>query len=499
MPGLWSSLPRPSLGHLGWPIVAVYFLYSAWGGLFAHLSTDDLMNLHGYWLQPWWRLMSDQILYCNAAYRPMGALFYLPLFSLFGLESLPYRTVAYLLLAANLYLLAKFVRNLQAPLVVALAACLIACYHPALAHIYHDSGTIYDVLCFFFYFGALCLYTGLRSTGGLPNRRETLLLALLYVAALNSKEMAVSLPVVLLAYEFLYHPPREWNSEFLTRWLRQGQHAILLGLMTVPYIVGKLSDASVFAGIEAYQPDYSLHRFLANYAGQLQQLFYLDDPIPEWGMATVLVALLALAVGMKSRVLGLCWVLMVVGFVPIAFIAPRGAYAFYLPLAGWSVCIAVLLWAGCRLILRPILEKPRAARLLAAEAGFLLLAAVLLLRAHRVERSWVASPGKISSPGIGMQRRVHSTLEQLKTLAPSAPRGARILFLDDPFGPDYQTLTQLCQLLYRDPTLVVDRTSVTGTMPASQYAGYDHVVRFDGDALTSVLAPGKAPRPSVHQ
>jgi hypothetical protein len=136
-------------------VVTAYFLYSAGGGVLAYLSTDDLMNLHGYWLKPWWRNVLDNVLYFSPSYRPMGAMFYLPSFYIFGLESLPYRVLCFALMLANLWLLWRLVVNLSAPPAVAFGAVLIACYHPALAHIYHDGGTAYDMLCFFFCFSIL--------------------------------------------------------------------------------------------------------------------------------------------------------------------------------------------------------------------------------------------------------------------------------------------------------------------------------------------------------
>ena len=69
-------------------VVCIYFLYSAWGGIFAYFTMDDLMNLYGYWTKPTWRLITDNILFFGSAFRPMGGFFYLPLFTLFGFEPL---------------------------------------------------------------------------------------------------------------------------------------------------------------------------------------------------------------------------------------------------------------------------------------------------------------------------------------------------------------------------------------------------------------------------
>lgn len=114
------------------------------------------------------------------------------------------------------------------------------------------------------------------------------------------------------------------------------------------------------------------------------------------------------------------------------------------------------------------------------------IATVLLVRAHRVQRSWIISPSYVAYPGIGMQQAVQSITEQLKTVAPTIPNGARILFLNDPFGREYYTLTYICQLLYRDPAVVVERSEVLGNVPASRYGEYDLVLRFEGRSLRVV-------------
>jgi hypothetical protein len=119
---------------------------------------------------------------------------------------------------------------------------------------------------------------------------------------------------------------------------------------------------------------------------------------------------------------------------------------------------------------------------------FVLIVAVLLLRAHRVQRTWVISPASIAYPGIGMQHAAHSITQQLGHLVPTAPPGARILFIDDPFDESFYTLSQLCQLLYRDPSIVVERTKVIGSAPP--YSSYDYVLKFEGRTLSKVYAVG---------
>jgi hypothetical protein len=70
--------------------IARWFLYFAGRGIWAPISGDDLMNLHGYLLKTPRTLFLDNLRYWSTAYRPLGGLFYAGLYRLFGFTSLPF-------------------------------------------------------------------------------------------------------------------------------------------------------------------------------------------------------------------------------------------------------------------------------------------------------------------------------------------------------------------------------------------------------------------------
>jgi len=111
-------------------------------------------NLGFYSFQHPSDLVKADLFYFSPAYRPAGALFYRPLFEKFGLFSPPYRVVCFLLLVANLWLAFLAMRAFTGSMEVAAIAILIAAFHPRFRDLYTSSGTIYDILCFTFYFGA---------------------------------------------------------------------------------------------------------------------------------------------------------------------------------------------------------------------------------------------------------------------------------------------------------------------------------------------------------
>ena len=61
------------------------------------------------------------------------------------------------------------------------------------------------------------------------------------VCALNSKEMGVALPVMVLVYELLFHTPDFRSLRALIGWcLREGRMALLGALCVLIYLPGKL-------------------------------------------------------------------------------------------------------------------------------------------------------------------------------------------------------------------------------------------------------------------
>ena len=151
--------------------IAAWFLYFAHGGLQAGLSGDDLSNLCGYLQKPGRDLVFDTLRFWSTAYRPLGALFYVPLYKAFGLNPLPYRIVCFAILGLNLALLYRFCARLTNSREIAFLAAFLASYHAWFVDLYYIAGTIYDLLCYSLYLGALLVYAGIRARGRTPGPR----------------------------------------------------------------------------------------------------------------------------------------------------------------------------------------------------------------------------------------------------------------------------------------------------------------------------------------
>ena len=60
-----------------------------------------MMNIFGYWDPPLWKVVLANITFWSKFVRPLGALYYLPEYHLFGLNPVPYNVVRLLLLAGE--------------------------------------------------------------------------------------------------------------------------------------------------------------------------------------------------------------------------------------------------------------------------------------------------------------------------------------------------------------------------------------------------------------
>jgi hypothetical protein len=237
------------------PLVFIAFgwlLLFAHDGLTAPFSGDDLMNLHGYLSRSPVSLILDNLRFWSTSYRPQGGLFYAALYHWFGFNPLPFRVACFGLLALNLGLLWRFTLGLSCSREVAFLALLISGYHAWFIDLYYSTGTVYDLLCYSFYLGAFNVYLSVRAQGLVLDWRRVAMVAALYVCALNAKEMAVSLPVMLAAYEIIYQG-RALRGSGRGWFLREGRGVLVTGLLSLPYVAGKLMGAGSLVENPAYR------------------------------------------------------------------------------------------------------------------------------------------------------------------------------------------------------------------------------------------------------
>jgi hypothetical protein len=354
---------------------------------------------------------------------------------------------------------------------VAALATLLFAFHTRLMEVWFRTGVIYDALCFTFLYLGACLYIAARREGGRTKAgkigvgRIAAILAC-YLCALDAKEMAVFLPVLLLCYELI---PNRANWKSLVR----SRGAVLIGvlaLMAIPYAIGKFHGPDAMSNNPAYLPEISYARFANTWSVYLGHLFVRDTPVPEWvGMVTIGALALAALVA-RSRLLAFAWSVIVFGLMPVAFAPARGAFVLFISWPGWVMYGAVVVVALEDLTVRGHPEYRTAlACVVFALAGW--QAGKINLHDQRGDaRHWLYDTPALARSLTGQMLKRHATL----------PRGARILLTADPFSTEEYTPSFLLELLYRDPGLKVDRTSMMAKPPAD-WDAYQYVFVYEGN------------------
>jgi hypothetical protein len=318
-----------------------YFLHFALPSLRGGFGADEPMNMYFYWHPGILRCLWANVCFWTDFYRPAGALYYLPLYHLFALNPEPYRIVQVGIVGASIpiiYLLSRLLTNSRS---VAFLGTTIVSYHADLANLVFRGSMIYDALCGLFYFAALAYYIHVRDKGINLRPLQVAIFLLLYICALNSKEMAVSLPLIALIYEILKCPSLGNWKLFVRRNWRFAAAPVIAGVLTAIYIYGKTHGSNSLVTHDAYRPLYSWHTFLASNAKFVSELRFDHHPIPLVALLFLWAGLFLYAFMRRDRTLQLMafWVVLVP--LPIAFIHPiRGGACLYLLLFGWAIIFA---------------------------------------------------------------------------------------------------------------------------------------------------------------
>ena len=180
---------------------------------FSYFWTDDFGNI--FWIQSETaaRMLNYVLNPASTFYRPFGELFYWILFHTFGLNPLPYHLVAWAIHAINTYLLFTLLRTwLRSPF-AAIAGTIPFAFRVNFADVYWSFGTIYELLACLLMLIGTRLY--IKSKRGIST---VVLLTFVYMLAVKSKEMSITLPAIWLLYEvFIKKNVHErWRAVLLT-------------------------------------------------------------------------------------------------------------------------------------------------------------------------------------------------------------------------------------------------------------------------------------------
>ncbi|HBY63715.1 MAG TPA: hypothetical protein DEH78_28150 [Solibacterales bacterium] len=452
--------------------IACWFLVSTWQSLLGGFNQDDLMNMYRGFLRPWGELIFDHaaIWKFSPTYRPFGALFYKAVHEVLDLSPLPFRVVCLSVIAVNLALVYRFSAIVSGARFTGALAALLLTFHGSLFWLYYGTGLCYDIFCFTWYFAAFTLYVRARNEQRFLRAWEMALWIVCYLLCLNSKEMAVSLPVTILAYEWLFHPPRSWRPGALLIWLlREGRIALAGALLTAIYIVGRVLSPEVVSNA-AYAPVLTPQRYLESgrhYWGEF--LYHHAGTLPGWiAVAATLTVLFAALRGGRAARLGA--VILFAGSLPLIFIPPRGLDGMYIPLAGLALLTATT-----------VADMKDRLRVPPAVAFVALFALLLALHGRRTVKH---------EPHGAEGDALWSVYQQMKANFPKVAPNTRILWVRDPF-PEFGWGSHfLTRLAYSERNIEVARLdNVTPAPTPGRLAEFDLYWWYEDGRLTAIPAP----------
>lgn len=480
------NLPRPGSPRatkiaLAFLLILGYFLLLSFDGLRAFFTSDDGMNLimmHGCFTTPIWRIVADCLAVCTPAYRPVGGLFYRVVYAFFHFDPLPFRVACYCLLTMNLALVGLLLRCISQSWEIAAIGTLLFSYHGMLMQLFYNTGTIYDLLCATFYFIALLFYIYGRNHQSTLGIRQIFALLALYSCALDSKEMATSFPVTLLAYELIYHGiPHRWS---VTAWKRFRPLACAAALTAV-FAAVKIVLPSPMTGNELYRPSLSPHLLLHNLSWYYNMLLYRRHLFSPHTILLVLASLILISWAMRSRTMMFGVLFAFAAMLPVLIIPPRDGFVLYLPLLGWSAWAGVLL-ASLRVRLSELLHLQKSLFTRTIMQALLFVALIVLLYPiHQRKRNDLRFAIRVE------QSEMDDLLNQMREQFPAIPRGSRILFADDPFRRDDWGLSFLLRLQYSDPNLFVARIKAMPNDQATSTQGFQYVLAYRHGVLLQLV------------
>jgi len=493
-------------------VLIAYFLYFALPALRGGFREDEMMNIGICWCAGalksvlanivFWKLflcpgnaLYDLPLYL---YRPGGALYYLPLYHFFGLDPLPYRIVQISILAASIPLAYYLSRRLACSRSIAFLAVVALCYHPQLGSLVFVGAFIYDVLCGFFYFAALAYYIHFREKDVSLRPAQLLGFLALYICALNCKEMAVTLPVIVLIYEFLKSPGwPDWNG-FL-RWIRPYAAPLIAGLLTVLYIYGKTHGSGTLASLDPYRPRYSWYNFTASNGRFVGELLFPGHTVTPITLLLLWAGVFIYAFMRRDRMLQLMAFWIVIVPLPLVFIVPmRGDAPLYLLLFGWAMIFAKLAFDLITLISK--FSAFVGNRVLAASAGvastkvspqvFRIIATLLV--AFAVAAFTKRENQRLQAPWLNVGTKTSHVIQTFRSLGLRPMHGSRILLLlkENIFLNKWNVFF-IASLVWNNHSLRIWVENVNELTPQQQ-ANVDYIIsvsEFEADIIRSPELP----------
>lgn len=478
-----SSVSAPPANRWIAPILplalAIYFAAFCRHSLGAHFASDDMPNIAKAWELPTWKLLVAPFLPWMPFYRPLPGWLMVTIFDIFGFNPVPLRIAMLILVFANALLIRALAERLGSGARAAWIAALVACYHVGVNNLYYSTAFIYDVICCLFYLAALLYYVNIRAGGLVPNLRQTVVFAGLSLFALESKEMAVTLPVMILLYEWLYPKSVPLRPRELVQWVRGAGRCVMVGIvLNLLFIYGNVFGSGVIHN-PAYTPQFTMERVWAFQIQSMGDLFEKWAYFDRTHIVILWILLFDLAWRRPRPVLRFACLLLLLSPLPIEFLIGRVQGCLYIPMLAWAVLVSVVFVDVADGLAKFLSGEPPFRWLRGEWLAAALIAAGLFL--------WVRQNAEMKRSFVDpvtadLHPKTWAGIQLLRQLNPHVRPGSKVVFLDDPLG-NYD-MHYIAELWFHDRTVSIDVNHPP--LPPEQIAKADCVIDYRDGRLVQV-------------
>ena len=473
---LLPSIAKRTAFFIGAAAVLAYFIWFAGPGVRAGFSFDDLMNMHSALVSGTFRHhLTRSLLFFLPSTRPLGAALYRLAYHYADLNPGLLHAMCFSVALFNLSLLFIVAAKISGSREIGLFAALLGAFHGNYYPLYYNAGMCYDLLSFSFFYLAIWFYISIRQKLRVPRPWENALILLCFIFAIAAKEIALSLPLVLIVYELMWDPPKTLRASM--RWFfNRGRTALLCAAIAIVFVAVKVYGPSGLANTEAYQPTFSLNTYLTALTTLMDDLVYRGGAFTPYGTVSFWCLLIAIAALLRSRLMIFCVALVLIGILPIAFIPARGLASAYVPCVGFWMYLAALLVFARRFITASLGNSDAVA--IATQA--VLFCSSLLVLAHFASRNF--DPKWVTTE----QKEIGHVIQSLRDMHLQLPKGANVLIVKDPLAQPHPFSTFfILRLLFRDPTLELHQCSEG----RPRLPHYDAIVTYEDDRFRSASNP----------
>ncbi|HEV8130567.1 MAG TPA: hypothetical protein VGQ81_04910 [Acidobacteriota bacterium] len=305
---------------------------------FSYFSRDDFNNLALAQYASARVLAWDNIHPSANTYRPFGTTIYWACLHLFGLNAPAYHLLAWTLHALNVIVIFRILKYASGSTYSAAVGSMLFVFHAATADILFDFGTIFDLVAGFFFFLTVWIYLCAReSKAGMAS------ICLIYFLANNTKEMAITLPFVLLLYELLVGRllviRNDAKKDSRPRWLPVAFFS-LLAAIGLWFLLAKSSLIGTTPASDPYHMDFTGVTLGRGYGWYWNALYHTRL---RWGGWMAFSFLLFCLLLLKRSRWGLFFLLYIfITLLPVVFLVNhRSAFYWYIPFLGLSGLVAL--------------------------------------------------------------------------------------------------------------------------------------------------------------